>query len=289
MKSVASFSSALAMSVSPQSSNAFTTSIRAVPINWRPLKISFFWKAANDSLNNSTVWLPSSTHFSKLKLSFPSPVAMPRYTWIHSLSFVPLVAAREELTASKYLRSTLKMTILSTSKAKNVRSNPVFVWRCRHSTRYQEEIIYQINIYSNSLQGSIKFMKWWIIENETIINYAASQQFGFNIATLFACTVEISSNVHCNISVRCPVKRLSNRKQSVFIQSTEIRCLQISIVILSIRQIRFKSQGTSGLSILAWIPSTSDVVEVYIHVVVCTWRVHSWRNRCEKKKDPIIY
>ena len=210
MKSVASFSSALAMSVSPQSSNAFTTSIRAVPINWRPLKISFFWKAANDSLNNSTVWLPSSTHFSKLKLSLPSPVAMPRYTWIHSLSFVPLVAAREELTASKYLRSTLKMTILSTSKAKNVTSNLVFVWRCRHSTWYEKEIIYQINIYSNSLQVlQFVLMKWWIIENDTIINYAASQQFGFNIATLFACTVEISFNVHCNISVSCPVKRLT--------------------------------------------------------------------------------
>lgn len=169
MKSVASFSSALAMSVSPQSSNAFTTSIRAVPINWRPLKISLFWKAANDSLNNSTVWLPSSTHFSKLRPLFPSPVAMPRYTWIHSLSFVPLVAAREELTASKYLRSTLKMNIFSTSKAKNVTSNLVFVWRCQPSTWYEKEIIiHQINIYSNSLQVvQLLLMKWRIIKNET--------------------------------------------------------------------------------------------------------------------------
>ena len=129
-------------------------------------------------------------------------------------------------------------------------------------------------------------MKWWIIIiwNETILNYAATQQFGFNIATLFECTVEISSKVHCDILMNCPVKRLTNSKQSIFDKSTEIQCLQISVVILSIRKIRFKSQGTSGLSILAWISSTSNVVEVYIHVVVWTWRVHSWRNRCQKKK-----
>lgn len=54
--------------------------------------------------------------------------------------------------------------------------------------------------------------------------------------------------------------------------------LQITIIIFSIWKVGFKSERSSGNSILERVLSASNIIVVYIHFIICTIGVHTYKT-----------